>query len=740
VNRYATAIGASLLAVILTRLAAPVVSPSAALFYAVVVVVAWHGGRGPGIAAALASAFGLIIALSHPSWSLMGGSPADWLHGVVLLGTAALTGTLADGRAKATAEAEAAVRSSTEAASALRLETLRNEAILESVSDGILVQDPEGRIVYANSDALRMFGFGAHEAPPGVLRELWATLEPTDEDGRPVRLDALPGYRALQGEEAPERVVRCFPGGQNQGVWVSIRSRPIRDDAGRVVLAVSALHDLTARIRHEHALQSSAYDLHRLTTRLEVTVEQLRVEREDALSARAQAVEALERIVTLQSVTAALSEAQTPPQVASAVIERGMAALGARSGALLSFDGGDTLKVVGAGGMPLDRIERWVRAHSADLAVIANVLRLDALPAGEGSFRRDQSALVADALGQALETEALALVPVIASGRSLGVLAFDLRERGPLSPEGKDLLLALGRQCAQALDRAILFAAARRAQDAAEQASRAKSQFLAVMSHELRTPLNAILGYEELLEIEVAGPLNSVQKHHLSRIRESTRHLLTLIEQILTLSRVQSGDEVVHIKEVDALDLAREAAALMEPHVVRKGLRLETGFPDGALRLNTDPRKVRQILLNLLSNAVKFTETGTVRFTLTRADGAVFFRVRDTGSGIEERDREYVFEPFAQLRSEGRLTSGTGLGLPVARELARHLGGDLTLDSRPGDGSLFTLRVPITAVDGARSVEAAQSASAPAPSPTQVLPQVTAAPEDQRPEASPGAQ
>jgi signal transduction histidine kinase len=254
--------------------------------------------------------------------------------------------------------------------------------------------------------------------------------------------------------------------------------------------------------------------------------------------------------------------------------------------------------------------------------------------------------------------------------------------------------MALGRQCAQALDRAGLFVAERAARDEAEQASRAKSQFLAVMSHELRTPLNAILGYEELLETEVSGPISSIQKHHLSRIRESTKHLLTLIEQILSLSRVQGGKEDVLIEEVDASTLVREVANAVEPQFERKGLALQLDLPEGAIELRTDPRKVRQILFNVLSNAAKFTERGTVRVALSSADGELLYTVHDTGRGIEERDREHIFEPFVQVRGDGSMPSGTGLGLAVARELARHLGGDITLESRLGEGSAFTIRLP----------------------------------------------
>jgi signal transduction histidine kinase len=200
-----------------------------------------------------------------------------------------------------------------------------------------------------------------------------------------------------------------------------------------------------------------------------------------------------------------------------------------------------------------------------------------------------------------------------------------------------------------------------------------------------------------LLETEISGPVSSIQRHHLGRIRESTKHLLILIEQILSLSRVQGGHEDVRLERVDAAALAREVAAALEPQLERKGLSLELDLPESAAAL-TDERKVRQILLNVISNAIKFTDVGSVSISLTRGESALCFTVVDTGRGIEAQDREHVFEPFVQVEGDGTLPTGTGLGLAVARELARHLGGDITLESRVGEGSTFTIRLPQPAV------------------------------------------
>jgi signal transduction histidine kinase len=236
----------------------------------------------------------------------------------------------------------------------------------------------------------------------------------------------------------------------------------------------------------------------------------------------------------------------------------------------------------------------------------------------------------------------------------------------------------------------------------AQAANEAKSTFLATMSHELRTPLTAIIGYEELLADGLFGPVSDLQHRHLARIKLSAKHLLALIDQILTLARVEAGQEVITREKVSVAELVDWTATIIEPLAQAKGLRFVargvTDADDGAsaVSLHTDSTKVRQILVNLLGNAVKFTDRGSVSLTVHREEGSLRFAVRDSGIGIDPADLDRVFEAFWQVEQRPtRMVGGSGLGLSVARRLARLLGGEVTVESEPGVGSTFTLHLPV---------------------------------------------
>jgi PAS domain S-box-containing protein len=236
----------------------------------------------------------------------------------------------------------------------------------------------------------------------------------------------------------------------------------------------------------------------------------------------------------------------------------------------------------------------------------------------------------------------------------------------------------------------------RAARDAAEVASQAKTQFLAVISHELRTPLTGVIGFADLLASGVLGPLAERQKQAVHRITASSWGLVQIIDQILIYSRTEVGREQVHPQVLDLVDLVTEVSKLLEPEATRSGINLVVSSCQPAIPLHSDAGKVRQILINIVGNAVKFTDTGTVQVDVRAAqDGITEVSVRDTGPGIYAEQFEQIFEPFTQGdQSNTREKGGTGLGLSVSRRLARLLGGEVTVASTPGVGSTFTLRLP----------------------------------------------
>ncbi len=240
-----------------------------------------------------------------------------------------------------------------------------------------------------------------------------------------------------------------------------------------------------------------------------------------------------------------------------------------------------------------------------------------------------------------------------------------------------------------------------KAKEVAEEANRAKSTFLANMSHELRTPLNAIIGYSEMLK-EVVEEQDQNQKDlipDLEKIRFAGKHLLALINDILDLSKIEAGKMDLYLESFDLASVIKDIAATIQPMVEKNGNILEIDSSEDLGSMWADMTKVRQVLFNLLSNASKFTEKGTVKLDVARRQMAgkdwFHFRVSDTGIGMTPEQMQKLFQEFSQVdASTTRKYGGTGLGLAISRQFCRLMGGDIAVESRLGQGSAFTVRLP----------------------------------------------
>jgi signal transduction histidine kinase len=229
-------------------------------------------------------------------------------------------------------------------------------------------------------------------------------------------------------------------------------------------------------------------------------------------------------------------------------------------------------------------------------------------------------------------------------------------------------------------------------------ANKLKSDFLASMSHELRTPLNAVIGYSALLIDGIAGKMNAAQFDYVTRSRAAAQHLLSLINDILDMAKIEAGKMPVHVEWVQLPDLIREVTEQVEPMVTSRDLLYTAVVDPGCPPIETDKTKVKQILLNLLSNAVKFTNRGSINLAARcQGDSSVLLEVRDTGVGIKPEEMDAIWEDFRQLdQSTTRSYGGTGLGLSITRKLTHQLGGYVAVESEFGVGTTFSVRLPVT--------------------------------------------
>jgi signal transduction histidine kinase len=415
--------------------------------------------------------------------------------------------------------------------------------------------------------------------------------------------------------------------------------------------------------------------------------------------ARERAEQSAARIAALQATTAALSGALTPVEVAEAIVSSGVSALRAQAGSVASISAdGAALEILASVGYSTEAVRNFFRTPLGTAFPLTDAARTREPIILHDAAERDQRYPHLAELRRANGGGAMAALPLLARDRLLGAMGLNFPDGRVLSDEDFAFIDAIARQCAQALDRARLYAAEQEARAEAEAASAAKSQFLATVSHETRQPIHATIGWVELMEMGLRGPLTDQQREDLARIRHNQRRLLDLINDILSFAKNEAGVVDFFVRDVDTAEVVAALEPLVGPQFAARSVVLHVDATR-APAFRGDRDRAVQICLNLVTNALKASpDGGTVRVWTSddsEAERTVAIHVADTGAGIPTEKLELIFEPFTQLgRALNNPAEGVGLGLAICRQLARAMGGDVLAQSTLGKGSIFTVRLP----------------------------------------------
>ena len=432
-----------------------------------------------------------------------------------------------------------------------------------------------------------------------------------------------------------------------------------------------------------------------------VIIERIRARRREAEAALRQRERETARLF---EVTAGLAAAPDLASVLALVTAQAVALLECYAAGILRHDReADRLTFVGGENLPAGLRAAIVRPGEG-LAGRAFGDRAPVWTSHAGRGEPDPSTPAPDPSATEAAPRAALAVPIVTRERVWGVLAVYFAVRHEFAPSEVRLMTSFAHQAALAIDKQELLEEtqasereATRLRQAAEVATRAKSEFLANMSHELRTPLNSIIGVSEILLDDARDGGRERDVEPLTRILRPARHLLTLINDILDLSKIEAGKMELHLEVVAISPLVEDVANTVRGLAEANGnaLRVECAAEAGSLL--ADATRLRQALLNLAGNAVKFTSKGQVTLSAGRESGGAWLvlRVTDTGIGMTPEQMGRLFQDFAQAdTSTGRTYGGTGLGLAISRRFCRMMGGDITAESAPGQGSTFTLRLP----------------------------------------------
>jgi len=417
----------------------------------------------------------------------------------------------------------------------------------------------------------------------------------------------------------------------------------------------------------------------------------------------------LRELIAIREIVHAFLTADRPEEVFQFALDRVSPLVGASFACVYLVDGASEL-------MRLAAVNNWPEKFTPFLGEMR--VRLGFGPSGEAAAERrviEVPDVMADPsledwaeVAHELGFRAIVALPLQTGDGVLGAVAFYFEEAGAISGETRSLLRMVADQMAATAQKARLIEDLRRANAAlidsnAElerqyvallEARRVKDEFLANISHELRTPLTAVMGYLALMDEGLAGPVTDEQRRTLSQVKTSSQHLLDLIGDLLELTTLKRGGLEIKAAAFDIRDPLHDALASTRGRSDSVGLRVRE--PDQRILMVSDRRKIAKLLVALLSNAYKFTSSGEIRIAVSLAGDHVVYTVEDTGIGIPEEMHRQVFDEFRQVDgSTTRRYGGSGLGLSLARRLAQVLGGDIFVDSVPGEGSTFRVELPL---------------------------------------------
>jgi signal transduction histidine kinase/DNA-binding response OmpR family regulator len=464
--------------------------------------------------------------------------------------------------------------------------------------------------------------------------------------------------------------------------------------------------ELSVRVRNLLRIKAYSDKLQGTLAALESVNAELDRRTKEIVSAQAVADAATARLGRLQRITAALSNTVTQDEVAESVLREAILALECDAGAVVVAADKEAELVLLRESGTLDGLMCSFKHREpprsdnpyADVVDTCHPIYLESFEAMLARYPGFQDFTKGKSRG------AWIFLPLGIAGQAVGALSFGFDGPRKFSDSDKHFADTVSRYGAQALDRvrlriaaAAALAEAGEARMMAEHANNAKTVFLRAMSHELRTPLNAISGYTEILELGIRGVVNPDQVKDLGRIKRAAAYLLRLINDVLTIARLE-GARPLHVISIPVNPVLAEVEGLCALQAKANGLTLTVPPCEHEILVAADAERFQQILLNLITNAIKFTPVdGRIDVTCDQHSGVVRIRVTDTGVGVRLADIDRVFEPFVQI--DRHLTTatqqGVGLGLSISRELARAMQGDLTLQSAEGTGSTFTLTLPI---------------------------------------------